>query len=475
MENNKMPQIAVVGGGITGLSTAYHLVHKSEGVPPHVTLIEASNRLGGHIHTEQFAGAPVDLGPEAFVARVPQVRTLCGELDLEEDLVAPAAGKTYLWTRGRLRPFPEGLVFGVPTNAGAIAHSGILSLPGVARAGLDLLLPQSNWPSDPSVTQVLGSRFGREVVERLIEPLLGGIHAGRADRLSLASVAPHLAVAAKRHRSLMRGLRSARPAKEAESSPVLLTVTGGLERLVERLHQALVGVDVRTKTQVLTITPLPDGRYRLLCDSGPAVVADGVVLTVPSWAAADILREIAQELATRLASIAYASVVTVTLGYPTSAFPRPLHGSGFLVPRIDNHLLTACTWCTSKWPHLRNSTAIILRCSAGRRGDDRALQLDDDALIEQLQGELVQSMGIQSHPNEWLITRWERAIPQYEVGHQARVAEIESVLASWPGIILAGAPYHGVGIASCIQDSELAASLLRTHLARQATGSHCSW
>ena len=475
MGNNKMPHIAVVGGGITGLSTAYHLMHTCEGVPPQVTLIEAGARLGGKIHTERFAGVPVDLGPEAFVARVPQVRALCSELGLEKDLVAPATGKTYLWTRGRLRPFPGGLVFGVPTSAGAIARSGILSLPGVARAGLDLLLPQSDWPPDPSVAQVIESRFGREVVERLVEPLLGGIHAGRADRLSLASVAPHLAVAAKRHRSLMRGLRSAQPAGEAGSSPVLLTVTGGLERLVERLHTALAEVDIRTGTPVLSIIPLPDGRYRLLCDSGSAVVADGVVLAVPSWAAADILREVAPELATRLASIAYASVVTVTLGYPTSAFPRPLHGSGFLVPRIDHHLLTACTWCTSKWPHLRSSTAIILRCSAGRWGDDRAFQLDDEALIEQIHGELVQSMGIRSHPNEWLITRWERAIPQYEVGHQALVTEIESVLANWPGIILAGAPYHGVGIASCIQDSKLAASLLQTHLARQATGSQCSY
>jgi protoporphyrinogen/coproporphyrinogen III oxidase len=469
-----MPHIAVVGGGITGLSTAYHLIHTSEGVPLQVTLIEASDRLGGKIRTERFAGTAIDLGPEALVARVPQVRALCRELGLEEDLVAPATGKTYLWTRGRLRPFPDGLVFGVPTSAGAIARSGILSLAGVARAGLDLLLPRSHWPSDPSITQVIGSRFGREVVERLVEPLLGGIHAGRADRLSLASVAPYLAIAAKQHRSLMRGLQSTRPAKEGGSSPVLLTVAGGLERLVERLHKALAGVDIRTGTHVLSITPLPDGRYRLLCDSGSAVVADGVVLAVPSWAAADIVRETAPELATRLASIAYASVVTVTLGYPTSAFPKPLNGSGFLVPRIDGRLLTACTWCTNKWPHLRSSTAIILRCSAGRWGDDRALQLDDDALIEQLQGELVQSMGIRGHPNEWLITRWKRAIPQYEVGHQARVAEIEAALAGWPGIILAGAPYHGVGIASCIQDSELAASLLRTHLACQITGSHRS-
>jgi len=171
MGNHKMPHIAVVGGGITGLAVAYRLVRQYEGVLPQVTLIEACDRLGGKIRTGAFAGMDVDLGPEAFVARVPQVRALCRELSLEEDLVAPATSKTYVWTRGRLRALPDGLVFGVPTSAGAIDRSGILSLPGTARAGLDLLLPRQHVPPDPSVMQIIGSRFGREVVERLVERL----------------------------------------------------------------------------------------------------------------------------------------------------------------------------------------------------------------------------------------------------------------------------------------------------------------
>jgi protoporphyrinogen/coproporphyrinogen III oxidase len=465
MGNHKMPHIAVVGGGITGLAAAYHLVRKCEGVPPQITLIEACDRLGGKIRTEAFAGLAVDLGPEAFVARVPEVRELCRGLGLEEELEAPATGKTYVWTRGRLRSLPDGLVYGVPTSAGAIARSGILSLPGAARAGLDLLLPRQHVPPDPSVMQVIGSRFGREVVERLVEPLLGGIHAGRADRLSLESVAPSLAAAAKRHRSLMLGLQSVRPSKEAKSSPILLSIAGGLERLVERLHKALMGVDVRTGTHVLSITPQSDGRCHLQCEPGPPLVADGILLTAPSWATAGMLQGMAPELAARLASIAYASVVTVTLGYPASALPRPVAGSGFLVPRVDGHLLTACTWCTNKWPHLQRSPMIIVRCSAARYGDTRALQLADDVLVERLHSELVQAMGIQGQPTERLITRWEQAIPQYEIGHQARVAEIESALARWPGIILAGAPYHGVGIASCIQSGAVAAARMRTQLA----------
>ncbi|MBE3560336.1 MAG: protoporphyrinogen oxidase [Ktedonobacteraceae bacterium] len=454
-----MPHIAVIGGGIAGLVAAYQLVRRQD-VPMHVTLIEASDRLGGKIRTGHLAGVAIDLGPEAFVARVPEARALCQELGMEEELVAPAAARTYLWTGQRLRPLPSGLVYGVPASAGAILRSGILSLPGIARAGLDLLLPRREWPADPSVTQVIGSRLGQEIVDRLVEPLLAGIHAGRADHLSLAAVAPQLAAAAAQHRSLILGLRSARPAGKTGASPLLLGVKGGLERLVERLYTALSDVDVRSGTPVRSIVPQTDGRYRLHCEHSPAVVADGVVLAVPAWIAAGMLREMAPELSDRLSAIRYASVVTATLAYPASVLPGPLDGSGFLVPRVEGRLLTACTWCGSKWPHLSGTDAVILRCSAGRQGDERALHLDDGELVKQLHHELVEAMGVKARPVEQLVTRWEHAIPQYETGHQDRITSIEAELANWPGIVLAGASYHGVGIAACIQDGVRAAARL---------------
>ena len=246
---------------------------------------------------------------------------------------------------------------------------------------------------------------------------------------------------------------------------MLLSIAGGLERLVERLHQALVGVEVRMGTRARAITPQSDGRYQLQCEPGPPLVVDGVLLTAPSWASAGMVQGMAPALAAKLASIAYASVVTVTFGYATSALPHPFDGSGFLVPRVDDRLLTACIWCTNKWARFQRSPLLIVRCSAGRYGDTRAFQLADDVLVERLHGELAQAMGIHGQPTVRLIMRWERAIPQYEPGHHARVAEIESALASWPGMILAGAAYHGVGIASCIQDGIMAAARMRTYLA----------
>ncbi|GHO99751.1 hypothetical protein KSF_097990 [Reticulibacter mediterranei] len=239
-----MPHIAIIGGGISGLATAHHLLC-NQTVPIDITLIETSNRLGGKIRTGQVAGTAIDLGPEAFIARVPAARALCHDLDLEEQLIAPSTSRSYLWTRGRLCPFPEGLVSGVPTSPTAIIRSGILSLPGIARAGFDLLLPRSDISADPTVAQVIGQRFGQEVVDQLVEPLLGGIHAGRADHLSLASVAPHLALAAKKHRSLMPGLRSARPTDKEKAAPMLLSIQGGLARLIERLQPRLFALTPR--------------------------------------------------------------------------------------------------------------------------------------------------------------------------------------------------------------------------------------
>jgi oxygen-dependent protoporphyrinogen oxidase len=461
-----MPHIAIIGGGISGLATAYHLLH-NQAMPIDITLLEASNRLGGKIRAGQVAGQAIDLGPEAFVARVPAARALCHDLSLEDQLVAPSTSRSYLWTRGRLRPFPEGLVSGVPTSPSAIIRSGILSFPGIMRAGLDLLLPRGNLPADPTVAQVIGERFGQEVVDRLVEPLLGGIHAGRAHNLSLASVAPHLALAARQHRSLMLGLRSARPT--GKTAPMLLSIRGGLTQLIERLHAALATATIRTDTQVLTITALPDGRYSLRCDHGFTIIADGVVLAVPARAAATILYEMAPELSIKLETISSASVVTATLAYHISALPKPLEGSGFLVPHIEGRLLTACTWCTNKWPHLRSAETVILRCSAGRWGDDRALHLADDELVQRLHSELVIAMGLKAAPYESLVTRWQEAIPQYGSGHQDHIASIESLQTNRPGIVLTGAAYHGVGIASCIQDSVRAATQIRAHLERATT------
>lgn len=425
--------VAVVGGGVTGLATAWFLRQTAPDLP--VTLYEASDRLGGKIRTASLAGVPVEDGPDTFLARVPWAVELCRRLDLGDDLVEPATGRAYVWTRGALRPLPTGTVLGVPARIAPLARSGIVSPAGLARAAADLVLPRTDLGDDPSVAAVVSGRFGREVTERLVEPLIGGIHAGRADRLSLTAVAPHVAGAAKANRSLLLGLRRLPP---STGGPVFLGLRGGLGRLIDRLAERLDGVDVRLGTAVPSLDDLG---------------ARAVVCTAPAPAAARLLPE---PLAAELDAIAHASVVTVTLAYPEAALARPLDGSGFLVPRVDGRLMTACTWTSTKWPGSKPEGLVLLRPSAGRIGDERALDLDGATLVDRLHAELVEALGLRERPVEWRVTRWRSAFPQYDVGHQGRVARIEDALP--PGVILAGAPYRGVGVAACIRDAELAAA-----------------
>jgi len=283
-----MPErVAVVGGGITGLATAYYL--GKAGVA--VTVVEAGE-LGGKIQTRELAGVPVEAGPDTFLARVPWAVELCTELGLGDDLVEPATGKAFLWTGGALRPLPERHVLGVPVALRPLLGSGVLSKAGVARAALDLVLPRRRRGADPSVAAVVGRRMGREVVERLVDPLVGGINAGRADVLSLAATAPAIAAGAARHRSLVLGLRQA---KSGPAGPVFLGLKGGLHRLVERLAEEVD--DIRTGVAVTGVEAAGAGGYTLHCDPGPDIAAGAVVVTVPSYAAAGMLRSLAPSAA----------------------------------------------------------------------------------------------------------------------------------------------------------------------------------
>ncbi len=464
----KTPHIVVVGGGISGLAAAYRLMQGNDGMQAQVTLLEADTRLGGKIRTDMFAGLPVDAGPDAFLARVPWAVALCRQLGLEKDLIAPAESKTWFWTRRRLRRLPDDLVMGIPTSPFSIARTGILSLSGMLRAGLDLVLPAQLLGSDPTVAQVIGTRLGREVVERLVEPLIGGIFAGRADHLSLAATAPHLAQAAKKQRSLILSLRAQqreqaqKPKKPAPDTPAFYGLPGGLGMLVQRLAKVLQerAVTVRLGAQVEGLTRLADGRYQLVCSDQTSLCADGVILATPAWATATLMQSLAPATAEELAAITYSSAIVVTLGYKPSALAMPLNGVGFLAPRIDRRLLTACTWATSKWPHLSSSGLVIFRCSVGRLGDERGLQLSDEELVQRVHGELEEALRVRSQPVEIRVSRWVRTFPQYDSGHQERVKRIETRLASLPGLALAGAAYHGIGVPACIHDGEQAAQRL---------------
>ena len=428
-----MTRVAVVGGGIAGLAAAWHL-HR-DGVD--VTVYEADDRLGGKVSTAELGDRHVELGPDAFLARVPDATELCRELGLGDELVSPATGTAYLWLRGRLRPLPSGLALGVPTDLAAVVRSGVLSARGVARAAIEPLLPSANTVGDRSIGELVRGRFGDEVFERLVDPLVSGINAGRADDLSAEAVTPQLMAAARASRSLLLGLRGVRSAESG--APVFLTVRSGLASLVERLAAALP--DVRTSCPVRSLDDLE---------------ADRVILATPAFVSADLLREGAPAAAEELEAIDHASVVLTLLSYPADAVDRPLDGSGFLVPRHEGRLMTACSWASSKWPHWEQPGEVLFRVSAGRAGDERAIRMGDDELVARLHGELSEAVGLRASPTASVVARWPRSFPQYAVGHLDRVARIEAALP--PHIAVAGASYRGVGIPACIASGKAAAA-----------------
>jgi oxygen-dependent protoporphyrinogen oxidase len=490
------PVVAVVGGGMAGLSAAWELVRSHQGgAAPRVVVLEAGNRPGGKVRSAEFCGRTVDVAADAFLARRPEATNLCEELGLTSALVAPAASGASLWVGGRLRMMPDGVNLGVPTRAWPLIRSGILSPSGLLRAAVDLIAPHHGDPratADRSVGDIVGDRLGHEVVERLVDPLVGGINAGGVTDLSAEATFPPLLAADRQSGSLVRALRRPpspgqtpqvpAPAPGALPTPVFWSLDSGTARLPAELAAALTtrGVVVHTGVAVESLTRLPDNgtgptwRLALAGDAGSvggstgssdnvrALDVDGVVLAVPAGQASGLLADHAPLASSLLGDIAYASVAVVTLSLPTGSARRALAGTGFLVPRtstIDGRpaLITGCTYLARKWPGLARPDDELLRLSVGRLGDSRPDTLDDDELTAAAVAELSTVLDVAGPPRESMVTRWDGAFPQYTVGHLSRTSTIEQAVAALPGVAVAGAAYRGVGIPAVVGNGRAAA------------------
>ena len=446
-------RVVVIGGGITGLAAAWELQrHPSR---PDVTLLEAADRLGGKIRTTPFAGLPaVDEGADAFLARVPWATELCAELGID-DLVAPATGRAYVWWDHRMHRIPDGLVLGVPKGLGGLARSGLMSWRGKARAAIEPLVPRR--PTTDALGATIRYRFGAEVLERLVGPLVGGINAGDADRLSLAATTPQLAEAAGRSRSLLLALRRTPP---APAGPVFLAPSGGMQTLVDALVARLDGVDMRLGQPASAVAADGSG-WRV--DDQPA---DAVIVTTPAWATVRLLETASPDAARLLTGIDHASVALVTLAFDERHVARSLDGSGHLVPKAAQRHITACSWGSTKWTGWKREDQVILRASLGRDGDVHALEGDDDDAVAMAVADLADQLGIGGDPLHQRVSRWERSFPQYRPGHNERVAAIADALRrDADGVVATGAAFGGLGIPACIRQGREAA---RAALARAA-------
>lgn len=444
------PTVAVVGGGISGLICARRLSQK--GI--HVILFEASPELGGEIRTATLAGHVVDMGAEAVHVSAPGMNALITELDLADDLIKSNPGMSWLWTGRGLRVLPAGVGPSGPRRLRPVLRSGVMSLRGLARAGLEPLVPRPALTEDIGVGEYVSQRFGRQVVERFVDPVLGSLHAGNVNKLSLRTITPELAAIADARGSVMmsrRGQKSGPPLSFA-------TWVGGLSILIERL---LVGTDVeiKTSTSVESVSELPDGRFRLQTSNGLSPDVHAVVLAVPARIATDIVRPLSQKASDILAQVRYATVATTIIAYPRAEVEkiRALSGTGLLVPSSRGRLLKAATFLSTKWPHLADPKYVLVRLSSGRADERKIENLDDPALVARLHSDLVDATGIAAEPAQFHVQRWTEAIPQLEVGHLERIAKAREELSRHPGVILAGASYDGIGITACIRSGERAA------------------
>jgi protoporphyrinogen/coproporphyrinogen III oxidase len=490
------PVVAVVGGGVSGLAAAFLL----RDADVEVIVLEGSPRLGGKLAVSEVAGSQVDAGAEALLARRPEGTALIDAVGLSGGLVAPGTTSAGIWTRGQIRPLPRRQFMGVPADLEDLAATGIVSAEGLARAREDLTRPADTAEGDQSVTSLVGGRVGAEVVDRLVEPLLGGVYAGRCEDLSFEATLPALASAARERDSLIAAAASLLPSANGAAaraaapvvdttgagtagagqrptpvlaSTVFTTLTAGLGSLPAALA-AQSGATVRTSAMARELTRTPGG-WRLTVGSAhaPEVLdADAVIIALPARPASRLLAPVTggQTAATALAEIKYASMAIVTLAYPEPAFPQPPAGSGFLVPAVDGRVVKAVTYSTNKWPHLRRTSPglQIVRCSVGRLGEETVLQRDDGDLAALAAADLAAATGVRGAPADVRVTRWGGGLPQYSVGHLDRVARIRAGISLLPGMAVCGAAYDGVGIPACIASARLAADQVLAYLDARA-------
>lgn len=440
----------VVGAGITGLAAAHDLVRRGRDV----IVLEASAHVGGKIKGGPVGGAAlpfeVDEAADGFLAREPEMTDLCVELGLGDRLTSPRPGGAFLWVDGGLRRIPPS-VLGAPLDPEAVAASGIVGPSGVAALveGLHADLPPLE--GDASVGAVLRPRLGDEVVARMVDPLLGGINAGSADRLSIRSGAAALADAAARGGRFIDALRAHVAA--ARPGPVFHGVEGGSRLIVQALVDEL-GDRIRTDEPVTALTRTADG-WTVHGATG-SLDASRVVLTTPAWVTADLLASHAPEAATRFAALEYADAVLVTFVARRAQVAHELDGAGFLVPRDQDLLMTATSISSSKWSHYDDGDHVVLRVSAGRTDDPRWTQRPIDDVVATLRAELEQTIGL-TGPTVHRVSEWRRCLPQYRPGHLDRCDRIDEVLASdAPGVVVAGASMRGLGLPACVRQGRAA-------------------
>ncbi|TDD21956.1 protoporphyrinogen oxidase [Kribbella turkmenica] len=466
-----MSSVVVVGGGISGLAAAYALATGPN--PPRITVLEGSSRLGGKLAGDVLEGVPVDLGAESVLARRPEAVDLIKAVGLGDDLVHPATTSAGLWIGDRIRAIPP-TVMGVPVEPSATAD--VLGPEAAEQVAHEAELRSPALTEDVAIGRFVAERMGSAVTDKLVDPLLGGVYAGRAEEISLAAAVPELFAKLRTAPSLLSATAELREAgRQRAGQPVFAGIVGGVNRLVEALEKELTarGVDIRRKVAVRKITRGADG---FTLEAGPVpeptyLTADAVVVAVPAAPAARMLTELVPAASVELATIEYASMAIVTLAVRKRDWPEGATGSGFLVPSVEGRTIKASTYSHAKWQWSSDAGGelAVLRASVGRLGEEYVLQRPDEELVALATADLRRAVGLQAPVVGSLVTRWGGGLPQYAVGHLGRLDRVETAVAAEPGLAVCGAAYRGVGIAACVASGGTAATRVQAHLAALET------
>jgi oxygen-dependent protoporphyrinogen oxidase len=454
---DRLKSCCVVGGGISGLAAAHSLAR--EGIA--VTLLEASARLGGVIQTDSREGFLLERGPDSFISEKPEALKLARRLGIESRLIETNIEhrRSFIVRDGRLRAAPEGFQLLAPSRLWPFLTSDIFSVGGKARMAADLFLPRkrSNGTDDESLASFVRRRLGQEALERMAQPMIGGIYTADPETLSLRATLPRFLDMEQKHRSLILAMwrQSASPRGTSGARySLFLTFDRGMQTLVDELAQ--IKADVRLHTRAETLRR--DGpTWSITTNTGEQIKTGAVCLALPAYTAAALLKDLDTSLATKLASIKYASTATINFAYQRGDIKHPLDGFGFVVPFIEKRSLIACSFSSVKFAGRAPENHVLLRAFAGGALQPEIFALDEDEMCARVEGDLRELLGITSKPLFTEVAKWERSMPQYEVGHLDLVNEIETLAGKLPGLSLAGNAYRGAGIPDCIRSGQSAA------------------
>ncbi len=474
-----MKRIAIIGGGVSGLSAAYALEkQQKKGAELAYVLFEAGARLGGVICTERVGEFVIEAGPDSFLTEKPWAADLCRELGLGDQLIASndAERRTHILLNGRLVPLPDGLMFMVPTDFTAAFFSRLFSWSTKLRFIREWFFRPSPDSPESTAAELIERHYGREMVERVADPLLAGVYGGGADELSATSVLSRFAEIEARQGSLGRAMVAARklqshPTKKETAGPpssavptrsLFTSLKNGMKTMTDAMVVQIPESARRLSTRVEAVKP-EFGKW-LVVSSGRTEEFDAVIIAAPAYAAAELLGSEIPQLSTDLEQITYSSSVTVALAYDDETRASLPPGFGFLVPRAEGKRILACTFVHSKFPYRAPQDQALIRCFLGGSRDPQVLQLPDTEIIDMVRREFQEILGITAEPKFVKIYKWPRAMAQYSLGHKGRVERIRKIISSAPGLALAGNAYGGIGIPDCVRSGSEAASKVMTDL-----------